>query len=163
MSFSLIQAGLAVLAVCGLWAGSRAMLTPVVQIESPAPPPPAGPATQPIAELEIEPRLVKLSIARPIFRSDRLAPSHDFDPEREQDRSAPPDPPAPKPALSISGLVWGDQPAAVVEGLPGIEGSMVLREGDSAAGFKVVRIEGERVIIRGLDTTWRLPVKESWR
>ncbi|MGH7526894.1 MAG: hypothetical protein ACREMX_09340 [Gemmatimonadales bacterium] len=68
----------------------------------------------------------------------------------------------PKPALAVSGIVWGPEPAALVEGVPGVEGSTVLRRGDSAAGFRVVRIEGERVVIRGMDTTWTLMVRNPW-
>ncbi|MGH7526485.1 MAG: hypothetical protein ACREMX_07250 [Gemmatimonadales bacterium] len=69
----------------------------------------------------------------------------------------------PIPALAISGIVWGMEPAAVVEGVPGVEGSVVLRRGESAAGLRVVRIDRERVVIRGMDTTWRLVVREPWK
>lgn len=106
---------------------------------------------------------VQRALERPLFRADRRAPSAAYDPEKAELPDTPPVPRMPIPALAISGIVWGMEPAAVVEGVPGVEGSVVLRRGESAAGLRVVRIDRERVVIRGMDTTWRLVVREPWK
>ena len=51
----------------------------------------------------------------------------------------------------------------MVEGIPGVEGSRVLRVGDVVSGLKVKRIEADRVVIVGMDTTWVLKVREPWK
>ena len=68
-----------------------------------------------------------------------------------------------KPVLTLSGVVWGVETAAVVQGFPGIEGSKVVRKGDVVGGIRVIRIERDRVSLAGLDTTWTLQIKGSWK
>ena len=75
--------------------------------------------------------------------------------------SAPP--PTARPTLALSGIVWGAEPAAIVEGMPGAEGSTVLRRGDASSGIRVKRIERSRVVLVGRDTSWVLEVREPWR
>jgi hypothetical protein len=72
-------------------------------------------------------------------------------------------PAPPKPVLSLVGLVSGIEPAAVVEGLPGVEGSRVVRVGDVFAGLRIKQIDSDRVVIVGMDTTWVLRVREPWK
>lgn len=67
---------------------------------------------------------------------------------------------APRPRLVLRGFVVGARRAAVIEGLPGIEGARVLRQGDEEAGVRVARIDGDRVVVRMKDTTWALKVGE---
>lgn len=69
---------------------------------------------------------------------------------------------APKPSLALTGLVGGARLAAVLEGLPGIEGSRVMGVGDSAGGVRVIRITGSTVVLRGYDTLWSLGVRRPW-
>jgi hypothetical protein len=101
---------------------------------------------------------------RPMFRPNRRPAAVRFDPAGAPD-GAPADapPPVARPQLSISGIVWGPEPAAIVEGLPGAEGSMVLRRGERSAGVRLARIERDRVVLTGMDTTWTLRVREPWR
>jgi hypothetical protein len=136
---------------------------PLVGVELPTPHPLGRPAANRVDHPPIDRGLVERAIARPAFRADRRAPSRRYDPEQAPRPESPAVPQVPKPTLSISGIVWGDEPAAVVEGVPGIEGSVVLRPGDSAAGLTVVRIQGDKVVIRGMDTTWQLRVREPWK
>jgi hypothetical protein len=75
---------------------------------------------------------------------------------------APATPPVPKPALSLSGILWGADPAAIVEGVPGQEAPVVLRVGERSGPLEVIGIAPDRVRIRGLDTTWTLTVREPW-
>jgi hypothetical protein len=107
--------------------------------------------------------LLAVAVARPMFRPGRRPAAVAFDPARSVSSAASDAPAVPKPPLSVSGIVWGGEPIALVEGLPGVEGSAVLRRGDSASGIRVVRIERDRVVLHGLDTTWNLPVREPWK
>jgi hypothetical protein len=54
-------------------------------------------------------------------------------------------------------------PLAVVEGLPGVDGSRVMRIGDQVAGLKLRQIGHNRAVIVGMDTTWVLEVREPWK
>jgi hypothetical protein len=51
---------------------------------------------------------------------------------------------------------------AVVTGLLGREGSVVVRTGDTIAGLRVSGITRDTLIMRSIDTTWRLTVKTTW-
>jgi hypothetical protein len=57
----------------------------------------------------------------------------------------------------------GSSPSAVIEGMPGVEGSRVVRVGDVVGGLKVKMVGSKRVVITGLDTTWVLEVREPWK
>ena len=61
------------------------------------------------------------------------------------------------------GVVNGSEPSAVIEGLPGIEGSRVVRVGDVVAGLQIKKIANGRVVIAGMDTTWVLEIREPWK
>jgi len=77
----------------------------------------------------------------------------------------PATPPAPKPLLSLVGVVWdrGNDPTALVEGLPGVDGPRPMRLGETVGGLHMKSIKVDRVVITGLDTTWTLAVREPWR
>lgn len=93
--------------------------------------------------------------ARALFRRNRIAPSVRY-------RSTPPDlavqsqPATPRPRLTLRGIVVGAETAAVLEGLPGVEGTRVVRRGETIGELTVRRIEKERVIVSGMDTSWTL-------
>jgi type II secretory pathway component PulC len=70
--------------------------------------------------------------------------------------------PPPKPQLLLTGIVWGKDPAAIVEGIPGTEGSRLLRTGETIGGLHVRRITEHNVTIAGMDTTWVLEVRKPW-
>jgi hypothetical protein len=109
--------------------------------------------------------LVADALRRPLFRPARRRAAVGFDPARSADavsgENAPP--PVARPTLALSGIVWGAEPAAVIEGMPGAEGSTVLRRGDASSGIRVKRIERSRVVLVGRDTSWVLEVREPWR
>lgn len=65
----------------------------------------------------------------------------------------------PRPAPFLTGLVGGVRPLAVVAGVPGRDGPVVLGVGDTAAGLRVIRIKEGRVTMTGMDTTWTLIVR----
>ena len=98
--------------------------------------------------------------ARDLFRANRRAAPVAYDPARG---AAPiPDGP-PKPQLLVTGIVWGDEPEAVVEGLPTTTGPRVVRVGDAVGGVTIKRIEPSRLMASGFDTTWTLNVRVPWK
>ena len=99
-------------------------------------------------------------VSRDPFRIGRRPLLPAYDPPRLAEQLAPP---PPKPTLILVGVVNGTNPSAVIEGLPGVEGSRVVRVGDVVAGLKVQRIADGRVVIAGMDTTWVLGVREPWK
>ena len=68
----------------------------------------------------------------------------------------------PKPQLMVSGIVWGSEPSALIEGLPGVEGVRVMKTGDSSGAIRVRRISRTEVTLVGMDTTWVLEVRKPW-
>lgn len=109
-----------------------------------------------------DPKLIQRVLERPAFRADRRRAGVAYDGNTAGEPDTPPTPRAPRPTLALSGIVWGPEPAALIEGVPGTEGSTVLRRGDTLAGLKVTRLDSGRVVIRGMDTTWSLTVRNPW-
>ena len=72
------------------------------------------------------------------------------------------EPTPPKPHLLLTGILWGEEPSAIVEGLPGIEGARVLRVGESSGSIRIRRITRQDVTLVGMDTTWMLQVRKPW-
>ena len=68
----------------------------------------------------------------------------------------------PRPSLVLRGIVGGPPWSAIVDGIPGRDGSALLRGGDSVGTLVVRAVKRDTVIINGADTTWRLTVKRSW-
>ncbi len=68
----------------------------------------------------------------------------------------------PRPPLQVSGVAWGTPPSAVLEGLPGHDGGIVVHAGDTLGGVVVVRIARTDVQVQGFDTTWTLQVRQPW-
>lgn len=74
----------------------------------------------------------------------------------------PPTQGTPRPSLGVSGIIGGPPWSAVLEGVPGREGGTVVRSGDTLSGLTVRSVDRERVVISGMDTTWRLIVRRPW-
>jgi len=104
--------------------------------------------------------LVHVVVSHDAFRVNRTAATLAYDPNRA---IVPAQPGPPKPALALVGLIAGADPTAVIEGLPGVEGSRAVRVGDLVGGLRVARIDRDQVVIKGMDTTWVLMVKEPWK
>lgn len=105
--------------------------------------------------------LGRRAIERDPFRTARAPAEVAYDPLRLAQVAAAVAAP-PKPALVLTGIVWGGSPEAVVEGLPGVIGARVLRAGDVVSGLTVKRIEHGRVTVVGMDTVWVLAVRQPW-
>jgi hypothetical protein len=98
--------------------------------------------------------------ARDPFRVGRRPVLPAYDPLRLAEQLAPP---PPRPVIAVVGILDGRPPSAVLEGLPGVEGSRVVRVGDVIGPLKIKGIDGQRVVVSGMDTTWTLEVRKPWQ
>lgn len=94
------------------------------------------------------------------FRLDRQPSPIPYDPVQPV---ASEQPAPPKPILGLTGILWSRTPVAILEGLPGQDGARLVRRGDRIGGLEVVGIGRTQVVVRGMDTTWYLRVREAWR
>ncbi|HET7463778.1 MAG TPA: hypothetical protein VFJ82_21160 [Longimicrobium sp.] len=74
----------------------------------------------------------------------------------------PAPPPPPRPQLSVSGIV-GPPWAALLDGVPGRDGSVMVRAGERVGELTVRRVGPDGVVVVGMDTTWRLSLKRTWQ
>ena len=118
----------------------------------------ALPAASGLRQAEPTATSLERGLARPLFRRTRKPARLAFDPDRAAGEVAM-EPSEPRPQLSLSGIVWSPRPIAVLEGLPNITGSTVMRTGDRTAGVWVKRIGRESVTLEGFDTTWVLKLR----
>ena len=65
----------------------------------------------------------------------------------------------PRIPLRLSGIIGGPPWRAVLEGIPGHDGSVIVNVGDTLAGLKVRRIRHDTVVVVGPDTTWILTTR----
>jgi hypothetical protein len=129
-----------------------------------APPPPAPPAGEQAggqAGDSVPAASLNPLVVHDPFRARRAPAPIAYDPVALA--AGPPPPAPPKPVLTLTGIAWGAEPEAVIEGLPSTDGPRVVRVGETVGGFKVKRIASDRVVITGMDTTWTLTVREPWR
>lgn len=105
-------------------------------------------------------RAVDSLVARDLFRPTRRPSPIAF--ATAVEGAAPPPPRPPKPALALVGIVGGSRRTALVEGLPGREGASLVAQGDTVGGLRIRTITRDTVIIAGMDTIWRLAVRQAW-
>jgi hypothetical protein len=66
-----------------------------------------------------------------------------------------------RPALRLRGVIEGTTPVALLEGVPGLEGPILVGVGDTVRGLRIRRIGGRTVTVTGMDTTWVLSLQEA--
>jgi hypothetical protein len=155
-----LRVPLLVVALLGMIASVRIAAGPIARIQLPGSAAPDS-GTQVVgSRSRIAAESVTAIVSRDPFRIGRRPTLPAYDPQRLAEQLAPP---PPRPTLVLVGVVNGKEPSAVIEGLPGIEGSRVVRVGDVVAGLKVKKITDGRVFIAGVDTTWVLEVREPWK
>jgi hypothetical protein len=76
---------------------------------------------------------------------------------------APPPTKPPKPHLALSGIIGGPPWSAILDSVPGRDGSVLVRKGDTLGALKVRSVGRDTVIVQGTDTVWRLIVKRPWQ
>jgi len=95
------------------------------------------------------------------FRVARRPSPVAYRPELE---GAPPPPPAPpKPPLSVSGIIGGPPWQAVLEGMPGRDGPLVVSAGDRIGDLTIRSVRRDTVVVSSSDTTWKLSVRRPWK
>jgi hypothetical protein len=67
-----------------------------------------------------------------------------------------------RPRLTLRGVLGGPPWDALIEGIPGREGAVVMRAGETQAGVTIRAIRRDTVLARGFDTTWALTLARSW-
>lgn len=129
----------------------------------PVPRSPRSLASMPKGEVSDSADFVLLRLARTVtpFRYGHRSPSSRYG-LRPFTTALPAIPALPKPVLLLSGILWGREPAALVEGVPGQEGAVLMRTGDSVGPVRLVSISRDRARLKGLDTSWTLTVREPW-
>lgn len=70
---------------------------------------------------------------------------------------------APRPTLTLAGIVGGPPWTALVEGIPDRPGGALLRVGEEASGIRLVEVHGDTARLSGPDTTWILTPRRAWR
>lgn len=70
---------------------------------------------------------------------------------------------APRPPLALAGIVGGPPWEALVEGLPGREGAVLVRAGDRIEDFHVVSVGPDGLVVQHPDTSWSLTLKQRWQ
>jgi hypothetical protein len=70
--------------------------------------------------------------------------------------------PSTKPRLVLRGVIGGPALEAIIEGIPGHDGAVVLRAGQSVGGITLRSVRKDTAYARGFDTTWALPLARSW-
>jgi len=88
-----------------------------------------------------------------------------YTPDREN--LSPPPPPPALPQIALSGIV-GPPWTAVLEGVPGHAGSVIVAPGDTITrpplGVLVMqRVSRDTATVIGSDTTWKLTVRQPWQ
>ncbi|HYW12941.1 MAG TPA: hypothetical protein VE871_13365, partial [Longimicrobium sp.] len=71
-------------------------------------------------------------------------------------------PPPPRPQLAVTGIV-GPPWQALLEGVPGREGAVVIKRGDVLGDLRVREVTRTTVTVSAPDTTWRLTVRKGWQ
>lgn len=71
-------------------------------------------------------------------------------------------PPPPRPPLAVSGIA-GPPWRAVLEGVPGREGGVVVQRGDVLGELRVRDVTSSTVVIAAPDTVWRLTLRRQWQ
>jgi hypothetical protein len=69
----------------------------------------------------------------------------------------------PVPALVLAGVLGGPPWQAVLQGVPGRSGSLVVREGERVEELLISLVTQDSVVVETADTTLVLTVRQPWR
>lgn len=144
-----------VLAIAAAVLVLRAERLPATAVVTPLPQ--AAAAPRPF-EADSIARASEYTVANDPFRLSRHPAAVAYSPALEGLAPSPQARP-PRPNFVLRGIVGGPPWSAIIDGIPGREGSVLLRRGDSVAAFVIRAVGRDSVIIKGADTTWQLTVK----
>ncbi|HEU4647905.1 MAG TPA: hypothetical protein VFS33_02505 [Gemmatimonadales bacterium] len=146
---------------CGIVAAANVIRRPLRKSDPVASPPPAvrSASSAPVSSSDT---IIALVLERPPFRGTRRRAPTAYEPRRPELPAAPM-PVLPRPVLTVTGIAWGADPRAIIEGLPETTGARVVRRGESVGKLRVARITPDRVVVTGPDTTWTLKLRTTWQ
>lgn len=104
--------------------------------------------------------LAEAATRRDPFRLARSAAPEQFSAATPPVAYAAPRPP--RPQLVLVGVVLGRESAALIDGLPSLEGSRVMRLGERVGDYVLRAVASDHVVIAGPDTTWTLRVRSQF-
>ncbi len=105
--------------------------------------------------------LGQVMVRAAVFRERRTLAQVAFDPVHAGGNQSPaPVAGPPRPAILLVGIAWSAAPVALLDGVPGVDGSRAMQRGDTAGGLRVRRITPREVVMTGYDTTWTLRIRE---
>jgi hypothetical protein len=147
-----------------LWIASAAALlialaTSYRPVETPSPrtsaPTPAAELMREASSASAFESAVASIVSRNMFSTERRPMPAVKPPVAAEQRSIIPS----KPQLVLRGLIGGPPWDALLEGVPGREGSVVLRGGRTIMGFRLTIVRNDTAYIEGMDTLWTLTVR----
>ncbi|MGH7649040.1 MAG: hypothetical protein ACREND_13050 [Gemmatimonadaceae bacterium] len=122
----------------------------------PAPTPQAQPSVDSLAVL------TSRIIDRDAFRLDRKPAAIAYRVAGDSAITSAELPPSvPKPQLALVGIVGGPPWAALVNGVPAHDGTVLVHASDTLSGLRIRAVSPEGVTITGLDTVWHLTTKHD--
>jgi hypothetical protein len=71
-------------------------------------------------------------------------------------------PRAARPILTVSGIA-GPPWRAVLEGVPGREGGVVVQRGDELNDLRIRDVTATTLVVASPDTVWRLTLRKQWQ
>jgi hypothetical protein len=154
--------GLWAMLLAGLGTTARLATRPLAEVTLPEPVRAATRASRANPQRAPVESLTAHLVTRDAFRVVRRPAAVAYDPQAV---TQPEQPPPPRPALSLLGIVWdgGTDPTALLDGLPGVEGPRAVRRDEHVGDLRIRTIARDHVIVLGPDTTWILTVRELWR
>ncbi|MFN2397810.1 MAG: hypothetical protein ABR543_04090 [Gemmatimonadaceae bacterium] len=107
----------------------------------------------------------RATVAGDLFRLERKPADVAFERTVEGLHVPPPPPVAEpqQPVLVLSGVIGGPPWEALLDGVPGRTGSVLVRSGDVFGTLTIASVGRDTVVVRGMDTTWVLTLKRSWQ
>ena len=127
-----VAAGVGVAAATIAPAPKPTMLAPVTAVS-----PPERPA---VAAAKERRAAAPVILARNLFSPARRPPARRFDPARGRAPETPP------PAFVLEGVVGGAAPSALIRA-PSAEGARVVMPGEELAGYTLVRVTSDSVLL----------------
>jgi hypothetical protein len=98
------------------------------------------------------------------FRLDHHPASVPYRPGLDGVAAVAPLPPKPtKPHLAVAGILGGPPWTALLDSVPGRDGSVLVRKGDTLGGLRIRSVGRDTVIVQGIDTLWNLVIKRPWQ
>lgn len=146
--------------------GWRASVPPVVA--APVPSMGRAPVVAPVSPETLRAATDRVAESD-LFRLDRRPAAVAYRPESDgKPQTVAPHPP--RPQLSLQGIIGvggsvarGPRWAALLGGVPGRDGSVLVHGGDTIGGLMVRRVGRDTVVVSASDTTWRLTVRQAWQ